>query len=159
VQGKQCLTIASSATAARERFWMNVRRHGWAAAAEAQRNCHCRDCQWATGSAFAPMLLVPCSAVTITGDIKYYDVTGESGNIVSRGFCATCGTPLCGKGAPTPDLIGIRAGSLDDPSWYQPVVDIYAASAQPWDYLNPALQKFERSPTEEQIRELLTARG
>jgi hypothetical protein len=122
-------------------------------------NCHCRDCQWATGSAFAPMLLVPRSAVTITGDIKYYDVTGESGNMVSRGFCAACGTPLCGKGALTPGLIGLRAGSLDDPSWYRPAVDIYTASAQPWDYMNPALRKYERAPTAEQIQELLTSGG
>jgi hypothetical protein len=58
-----------------------------------------------------------------------------------------------------PTIIGIAAASLDDPSWHKPVVDFFTASAQPWDYLNPALQKFERSPTEEQIQELLTARG
>jgi hypothetical protein len=34
---RERLTSASSLTAARERFWMNVKRHGGAAAAEAQR--------------------------------------------------------------------------------------------------------------------------
>jgi hypothetical protein len=92
------------------------------------------------------MLWVPRSAVSITGDVKYYDVTGESGNMVSRGFCATCGTPLCGKGALLPDLLGIRAGSLDNPSWYRPGMDIYTASAQPWDYMNPGLPKFPKLP-------------
>jgi hypothetical protein len=58
-----------------------------------------------------------------------------------------------------PDFVFVHVGSLDDPSWYKPVADFFTVSAQPWDYLNPALQKFVRSPTEEQIQELLTARG
>jgi hypothetical protein len=112
-----------------------------------------------TGSAFAATLFVPRSAVAITGAVHYYDVTGESGNVVSRGFCPTCGARLFTKPAIIPDLLGIVAGSLNEPSRFRPAMDIYTASAQPWDYLNPALRKFERSPTEEQIQELLTARG
>ncbi|MBV8886931.1 MAG: GFA family protein [Chroococcidiopsidaceae cyanobacterium CP_BM_RX_35] len=44
--------------------------------------CHCRDCQRATGSAFAAALIVPRSAVSITGKMKYYGVTGDNGNLV-----------------------------------------------------------------------------
>ena len=109
-------------------------------------NCHCRDCQRLTGSAFVVELFVPRSAVTITGDVKYYDVKGESGSINSRGFCSTCGARLFGKPAILPDFSGIMAGSLDDPSWVRPGMDIYTASAQPWDYMNPELPKFPKSP-------------
>lgn len=108
-------------------------------------NCHCRDCQQATGTAFAAAILVPHSAVTITGEVKYYDVMGDSGGIVSRGFCPICGSRLLSK-PPIPELLGIMAGSLDDPSWFQPVRDIYTASAQPWDYMNPDLPKFAKLP-------------
>ena len=45
-----------------------------------------------------------------------------------------------------PDLMGIMAGSLDDPSWFQTTVDIYTASAQPWDFMNPNLPKFPNMP-------------
>ena len=38
-------------------------------------NCHCRDCQRASGSAYAAALLVPAGALSITGEVKYYDVT------------------------------------------------------------------------------------
>jgi hypothetical protein len=108
-------------------------------------NCHCRDCQRATGSAFAAGFLVPREAVTIAGDVKYHEAKGDSGQIISRGFCPNCGSRLFGKRA-TGDLISITAVSLDDPSWFRPAMDIYTASAQPWDYMNPDLPKFPKSP-------------
>jgi hypothetical protein len=121
-------------------------RYECAADPIAMGNCHCRDCQRASGSAYAPALLVPASAVTITGEVKYYDVTGDSGGIVSRGFCPTCGTRLFGKPAAGAGIISIMVGSLDDPSWYRPQADIYTASAQPWDHMNPDLPKFVKLP-------------
>jgi hypothetical protein len=109
-------------------------------------NCHCRDCQKATGGAFVPALLVPAVALKITGEVRYYDTKGDSGHMVSRGFCSNCGARLFGKFKAMPDLAGILAGSLDDSSWYRPAMDIYTASAQPWDYMNPELPKFSKSP-------------
>lgn len=109
-------------------------------------NCHCRDCQQATGTAFAAAMLVPRNAVKITGEAKYFDVVGNSGNMVGRGFCPNCGSRLFSK-PPIPELMGIMAGSLDDPSEFKPAVDIYTASAQPWDYMNPNLHKFDTIPS------------
>ena len=121
-------------------------RYESSAEAIAMGNCHCRDCQRATGSAYASGLLVPQSAVTITGDVKYYEVTGDSGSIVCRGFCPNCGSRLFSK-PPNPELMGIMAGSLDDPSYFQPTMDIYTDSAQPWVCMNPDLPKFAKMPT------------
>ncbi len=108
-------------------------------------NCHCRDCQRATGSAFASGFLVRREAVTIVGNVKYYDATGDSGQIISRGFCPNCGSRLFGKRA-TGGLLSIAAVSLDDPSWFRPAMDVYTDSVQPWDYMNPDLPKFPKSP-------------
>ena len=121
-------------------------RYECAADPIAMGNCHCRDCQRASGSAYAPALLVPASAVSITGEVKYYDVTGDSGSIVQRGFCPTCGARLFGKAAIAADIIDIMVGSLDDPGWYRPQADVYTASAQPWDHMNPDLPKFPKLP-------------
>jgi hypothetical protein len=85
------------------------------------------------------------SAVSITGEVKYYEVTGDSGSIVGRGFCPICGSRLFSK-PPSPELMGIMAGSLDDPSWFQPMMDFYTSSAQPWDFMNPDLPKFTKLP-------------
>jgi hypothetical protein len=109
-------------------------------------NCHCRDCQQATGGAYASVCFVPRNAVKITGEVKYYEVKGESGNTLSRGFCSTCGSRLFGMPAVMPEAMGIMAGSLDDSKSHRPTMDIYTSSAQPWDYMNPELPKFPKGP-------------
>lgn len=110
----------------------------------AMGNCHCRDCQRATGTAFAAAVVVPRDAVTITGEVKYFAVTGDSGQLIKRGFCPNCGSRLFGMRA-TANFLSIMAGSLDDPSEFRPAMDVYVASAQPWDYLNPDLPKIPQS--------------
>jgi hypothetical protein len=112
-------------------------------------NCHCRDCQRATGSAFSSGLVVPTAAFIFTkGEPKYYTVKAESGHSKSQGFCSHCGSPLVGKIAEAPETIGIHASSLDDPGVHKPTLDFWTRSAQPWDYLNPALQKFDTEPAQ-----------
>jgi hypothetical protein len=37
--------------------------------------------------------------------------------------------------------VTIRAGSLDDPSIFRPARDVFVASAQPWDHMDPALPR------------------
>jgi len=122
-------------------------------------NCHCRDCQRASGSAFCPVLYVSKATLTITGKSKYYDVRAESGNQVSRGFCPECGSPVFIQAELVPDLQGLWAASLDDPSQFQALVQVWTRSAQPWDCLTPTLQKVEKAPTEKQMQELLTPRA
>lgn len=110
-------------------------------------NCHCRDCQRASGTAFAAILRVPAAAFTMTkGEPKFFTVTGDSGNPVSRGFCSECGSPLFSRLSGLSDVVGLRVGSLDDPSQYHPSLDMFVACAQPWDCMQPALPKFPGYP-------------
>lgn len=109
-------------------------------------NCHCRDCQKAGGGAFAPALAVPAQALKISGEVKYYDTKSDSGHNVSRGFCPNCGARLFGKPSRMPELAVVMAGSLDDPSWYRPGMNLYTDSAQPWVPLDAALPKFAKLP-------------
>ena len=122
-------------------------------------NCHCRDCQRASGSAFCPVLYVPKAALTITGQSTYYDVKAESGNLVSRGFCPKCGSPVFIQAELVPNLQGLWAASLDDPSQFQPSVQVWCGSAQSWDSLHPTLPKTTKAPTEKQMQELLAPQG
>jgi hypothetical protein len=109
-------------------------------------NCHCRDCQQASGGGYDPAIGVPAKVLKITGNVKYHDSKADSGNTLSRGFCPECGARLFGKASAMPDLAMITAGSLDDPTQYTPQMDIFISSAQPWDHMNPALPKFPKMP-------------
>lgn len=109
-------------------------------------NCHCRDCQRASGGAYTPVLGVPRSTVKITGEVKYYESKADSGRIAKRGFCPNCGSSLFGLPPSFPDLIALAASSLDDPSIFKPAMDIYTSSAQPWDHMDASLPKFPKMP-------------
>src|SRR2546428_526017 len=39
-------------------------------------NCHCRDCQRATGGAYVPAVVVPRNALRVTGEVKDFGVRG-----------------------------------------------------------------------------------
>jgi hypothetical protein len=109
-------------------------------------NCHCRDCQRAGGAGFASVLGVPKDALKITGEVKYFDLKGDSGKTIGRGFCPNCGSRLFSRMEAEPAIMGIAAGSLDDDGWYKPGMDIYTSSAQPWAHMDPALPKFPKMP-------------
>lgn len=103
-------------------------------------NCHCRHCQQTTGSAYAATVVFQATAVLVTGEVRYFERDGEQG-AVERGFCPICGSPVVTKLQRLPDFITVHAASLDDPSLYKPAIDIFTASAQPWDCMHPDLPK------------------
>ena len=110
-------------------------------------NCYCRDCQRASGSAYAADIVVNAADwKLVSGKPNYFEQKADSGNIVSRGFCGDCGSPLFVKEVSMPDIVTINVGSLDDPGWYQPTVEWWTRSAQPWVHMNPDTEKLETQP-------------
>ena len=107
-------------------------RYTAASAPLAMTNCHCRDCQRASGSAFSAFVVIPKDAVQVEGEVRYHAMTGESGGTIERGFCPACGSPIATRFARLPRMLGLMAGSLDDPSLYRPTLDVFTESAQAW---------------------------
>lgn len=96
-------------------------------------HCHCRDCQRATGSAFATFCFVPDAAFDLQqGKPRSFTVTGTSGGEVTRSFCGDCGSQLYSVVAAMPGFFFVKAGALDDASWMVPSADYWGSSAQPW---------------------------
>lgn len=110
-------------------------------------NCHCRDCQRATGSGYFPGVLFLQREFTVTaGAPKWFETTSDAGNGMRRGFCGDCGSPLLLNLAANEGIQLVYAGSLDTPEIYKPVRNIFTGSAHAWDIMDPALPKFERDP-------------
>jgi hypothetical protein len=109
--------------------------------------CHCRDCQKATGGAYSANVAVPAELLTVEGPLRTHQATGGSGAPLVRSFCGECGSPIIIKGGgPLTGLSLIQAGTLADPSWVEPGVHIFCASAQPWDVMPGNAPCFPEAP-------------
>ena len=74
--------------------------------------CHCRMCQKAVGNVFAAFTGVRIADLTWTrGEPAIF----KSSDLVERGFCRDCGTPLSFRYTDT-DRIALTIGSFDDPA-------------------------------------------
>lgn len=95
----------------------------------------------------ASVLGVPKATVKIVkGDVRYFEVTADSGKKINRGFCPTCGSPLFGLLEAMPDMMALRATSLDDPGQFKPAMSIYMSSAPAWAPVAEHLPKFPKMP-------------
>lgn len=78
--------------------------------------CHCRMCQKAFGSFYAPLVSVGGAKLVWTrGAPKRF----RSSNFATRGFCGHCGTPLTYE---APDGVAIAIGAFDMPGEIAPKV-------------------------------------
>src|SRR5262245_57408290 len=115
--------------------------------------CHCTGCQHMSASAFSTSVMVPTDGVElIAGDPV---IGGLHGQRAPPQHCDwrkcwvfTCIVPEMG-------FTNVRAGALDDPSWFAPFVDVYTSEALPWAKTG-ARHSYPQFPTMEQYGPLLT---
>jgi hypothetical protein len=96
--------------------------------------CHCTECQKQTGTTFSIVAVVPRDALKIEGDSlsSFTTVGTDSGSKVARQFCRECGSPIASLSEGTPQLAFIKAGTLNEKSWFEPQMHVWCDSAQPW---------------------------
>jgi hypothetical protein len=96
--------------------------------------CHCDHCQRQSGGAFSVNLIAHESQLTINGELKTYEETGENNDnvYVRRKFCPSCGSPIVSELSLTPGVIAVKAGVLDDKSGVNPTVEVWCVDRQPW---------------------------
>lgn len=105
--------------------------------------CSCRDCRKASGAGHSAVVLMPASAVEITGPIKSHTRTAASGSQITRHFCSECGTPLFARTERAPELLLLPAGLFDNPHWFAPTQAIFSRSHLAWDTLDPQLPQYD----------------
>ena len=136
-----------------EKAGMKERRGGCACGAVRYRahgpiefsfHCHCRKCQRATGGGHASAFAVKRVAIEITGEVRQYEQSSDSGAATYGGFCPNCGSPLFSRTARFPDRLYLHAATLDDPADFSPNFVVFEEAAQPWDPIAPELQTAAR---------------
>lgn len=110
-------------------------------------NCHCHACQKATGAAFVSGAIVPEAAFTwLRGRPVYHATPGDSGKLIRRGFCASCGTHVHTTLDAKPGVAAVHLGSLDEPTRFRPQLNFYTDHAQPWVRLGDDTTNFPAAP-------------
>lgn len=79
------------------------------------------------------------------GKLASYRKNGDSGKPITRLFCPECGSSVADEGEGLPGIVMLAAGTLDDPSWLKPRLQIYCDSQQPWLHLGD-MKSFPRTP-------------
>jgi hypothetical protein len=90
--------------------------------------CHCRMCQKAFGSFFAPLAGVELRDFAWTrGEPAVF----HSSALAERGFCPQCGTPLTFRYGDT-ERMSVALGSLDEPHRVRPQKQFGVEGRMPW---------------------------
>ena len=109
-------------------------------------NCHCIDCQKATGAAYASMIFFKEDDISISGELNSFQHTADSGSTMTKLGCPKCGSPMFGKNTARAGMIAVRGGVLDQKDMIKPVVNVYCSSAIPSTPMDDALKNFDKMP-------------
>jgi len=108
--------------------------------------CHCKDCQRASGTGHMSLARFKKEHVVIEGKTASFASKAESGNINTRHFCPTCGSRIYGENSARPGVVNVSVGCMDDHTWFSPLVVVYAKDRAPWDQTSTSVPNFDRMP-------------
>ncbi|HUS96995.1 MAG TPA: GFA family protein [Hyphomicrobiaceae bacterium] len=116
------------------------------AAPVASGQCHCKDCQRASGAGHMSLAFFNREDVEVKGETASYAVKADSGNTNTRHFCPKCGGRLFGENSARAGFLAISAGALDDNSWFAPQRVVYVKDRPVWDNTTTSVPNFEIMP-------------
>jgi hypothetical protein len=106
----------------------------------------CSDCRKATGSGFIGFMGFPAGAISFTGESQMHTLKQSDGRLSQRNFCPNCGGLVFGGVVGVSKEHTVYAGSLDDPSRFQPTIAIFTRDKPDWVVLPAGITLFERMP-------------
>jgi len=109
-------------------------------------NCHCKNCRRLTGSVFGTNLFVPEDQLQFDGELKTFNHKADSGNAMQRRFCIKCGTQLFGSSSGRPNIVSVRAGTVDNLSIIKPNMNVFTDSMVPSTQIDPNLPSAAKMP-------------
>lgn len=96
--------------------------------------CHCSDCQTHSGSAFGLVVHIEDGSFTLlTGTLKVFTKTAESGRRRELSFCPECGTRIHARTPDDPEaFFGLRVGTIRQRHQLRPRQQVWCRSSAPW---------------------------
>ena len=108
--------------------------------------CHCLDCQKASGAGHVAFAVFPEGAVTIKGTLKKFSTKADSGVMSNRFFCPECGSWVAGRPDSAPGLVALTMATMDDTSPIAVKFRVFDKRRRPWDVIDPAMPAFPAMP-------------
>ena len=110
--------------------------------------CHCSLCKRRTGGAFSlSMLTMRADFEIVGGRTISAEAVGGSGAPQRHHVCPHCFVRVYSEMLAYPDILNLRAGTLDDPEAVAPAAQIWTSAALPWA-LSPTLKSYTENPTD-----------
>jgi hypothetical protein len=109
-------------------------------------HCHCEDCQRTSGAGHSTGAMYPIDRFQLFGKISEYQLVSDNGNKVTKSFCPTCGSPVCGRNSGMDGFVTLSLGTMNDSSKFVPEVTIFDRNRKPWDNLDESTEVFDAQP-------------
>jgi hypothetical protein len=105
--------------------------------------CHCKECQRASGSAFASNAPVRTGYFAFSAGAELV-TEYESSPGKYRAFCRRCGSPVYSRRDDEPELRRIRLGTLDADPERRPLLHVWTSEKAPWYEIGDTLPRYPR---------------
>jgi hypothetical protein len=112
-------------------------------------HCYCADCRKASGSGFIPFMGFAAADLTFSAPSRTFICVSARGSDAVRNSCSTCASLVFGGPVGRAESHTIYAGSLDDPSLFEPKIAIFTRDRPDWAQIPQGLTAFEAMPPAE----------
>ena len=106
--------------------------------------CHCEDCRKVTGSPFGVSFRVLKDRFRLEGRTASFSKTADSGAVLTRHFCPSCGSPLFTESETHSEAIYVKAGTLDQPEAIRIERQAWMVSRVDWATIPPGVATYQK---------------
>ena len=106
--------------------------------------CHCEDCRKVTGGPFGVSFPVPRDRFSMDGTTATYAKAADSGVMLTRHFCPSCGSPLYTESTGRPEVVYVKAGTLDQPAAIRIERQSWTASQVDWASIPTGIASYRK---------------
>ncbi|MFL5814663.1 MAG: GFA family protein [Bdellovibrionia bacterium] len=105
--------------------------------------CYCRQCRKAGGACGSPLMVLHRDAFECSKEaLSFCRTQSDDGSTVVRNFCRECGSHIFAQIADVPEIVTVRASTLDDVSRFIPEYLVWTRNAGPFCSFPPGVPAF-----------------